>query len=89
MKWAIKLDKRIEKQLKQLDKMQAQRILRFLFERIATLENPRELGEALQGEHFSGLWKYRVGDYRLITQIKDEEIQILVLKVGHRREVYR
>lgn len=89
MKWTIKLDKRIQKQLKQLDKVQAQRILRFLFECVAVLENPRELGEALQGEHFMGLWKYRVGDYRLITQINDAEIQILVLKIGHRREVYR
>lgn len=60
-----------------------------MFGRVATLENPRELGEALQGEKFAGLWKYRVGDYRIVTQIKDTEIDILVLKIGHQREVYR
>jgi mRNA interferase RelE/StbE len=89
MKWTIKIDRRVEKQLKQLDKLQAQRILGFLFERVATLENPRDIGEALQGEQLGSLWKYRVGDYRIISQIKDAEIEILVLKIGHRREVYR
>jgi mRNA interferase RelE/StbE len=89
MKWTIKLERRAERQLKQMDKVQAQRVLRFLFERVATLENPRDIGEALQGEQFTSLWKYRVGDYRIVSYIKDAEIEILVVKIGHRREVYR
>lgn len=89
MKWIIKLERRAERELKQIDKVQAQRILRFLFERVATLENPRDIGEALQGEQFTSLWKYRVGDYRIISYIKDSEVEILVVKIGHRREVYR
>ncbi len=89
MTWVIKLERRAERQLKQLDKTQAQRILRFLFERVSALENPRDLGEALQGEELGSLWKYRVGDYRVISHIKEQEIEILVVRIGHRREVYR
>ena len=89
MTWVIKLERRAERQLKQLDKIQAQRILRFLFERVSVLEHPRDIGEALQGEELGSLWKYRVGDYRIISQIKDKEIEILVVRIGHRREVYR
>ena len=87
MVWTIKFDKAAKKELTKLDKSAADRILRFLEERIATDENPRRFGEAL-AENLAGLWKYRVGDYRVIVEIKDTIIVVLVLRVGHRSKVY-
>ena len=63
--------------------------MKFLLERLANLENPRSLGEALQGRHLGEFWRYRVGDYRIVCKIQDDHLVILVIKVGHRREVYR
>ena len=87
MVWTIKFDKAAKKELAKLDKSAADRILRFLEERIATDENPRRFGEAL-AENLAGLWKYRVGDYRVIVEIQDAVIVVLVLRVGHRSKVY-
>ena len=67
----------------------ARRILAFLHERVATLEDPRSIGEALKGSALGEYWKYRIGDWRVICEIKDKEIVIVVLRVGNRREVYR
>ena len=64
------------------------RILRFLAERVATLENPRRIGEALKGPPI-GLWRYRVGDFRIIVQIEDRRVTVLVLDLGNRKEIYR
>jgi mRNA interferase RelE/StbE len=64
------------------------RILRFRTERIATAENPRRIGEALKGPP-TGLWRYRVGDFRIIVSIEDERVTVLVLEKGKRREIYR
>ncbi len=89
MAWTVELDPSVEKDLDKLDPQQAKRILRFLFERVSHLENPRSIGEALQGSKFKSLWKYRVGDYRIISSIEDNVARILVLKIGNRREVYR
>jgi len=63
--------------------------VKFLSSRVARLDNPRSIGQALQGQSFGEFWKYRVGDYRLICKIEDEQVLILVLQVGHRCEVYR
>jgi mRNA interferase RelE/StbE len=63
--------------------------LRFLFERVAHLDDPRSIGEALKGSRFHTLWKYRVGDYRIITSIEDNVARILIVKIGDRKEVYR
>jgi len=89
MTWTIELDPAVEKDLSKLDSQQAKRILRFLFERVAHLEDPRSIGEALRGSRFTTLWKYRVGDYRIISSIEDNVAQILVVKIGDRKEVYR
>ena len=89
MAWKIELARGAESELKKMDRQAAQRILRFLHDRVATLEDPRSIGEALKGSRFGELWKYRVGDYRVISHIKDDALLILVVKVGHRREVYR
>lgn len=87
MKWAIKLTAKSAKALNGFDKLTKQRLENFI-DRLARTENPRSSGKALQGA-LSGLWRYRVGDYRLICQIKDSELIILVLEIEHRKDVYR
>jgi mRNA interferase RelE/StbE len=89
MAWSIDLDPRAKRELKQLDPQVARRINRFLFERVASLENPRSIGDALKGTELGHLWKYRVGDYRIIASIEDKLVRVLVVRIGNRREVYR
>jgi mRNA interferase RelE/StbE len=86
--WTIEYALTAKNQLKKLDKQIARRIIEYMNERIASSENPRNTGKALTG-FFGGRWRYRVGDCRVICDIKDETLCILVLKVGNRREVYR
>ena len=78
-----------DRELGKLDPQHAKRILKFLSSRLARLDNPRSIGQALQGQRFGEFWKYRVGDYRLICKIEDKHVLILVLQIGHRREIYR
>ncbi len=87
--WRIEFHPKAEKELSKLDREVARKIVRFLGDRVAPLENPRSLGEALKGPELGRFWKYRVGDYRLIRPIQDERVTILMVTVGHRREVYR
>jgi mRNA interferase RelE/StbE len=87
--WAIEFEKAAAKELVKLGKPAATRIVKFLSERIAPLENPRDFGEALKGSALGEFWKYCVGDYRLICRIVDARITIVVVRVGNRREVYR
>lgn len=89
MAWRIEFEDTALKELAKLDKQVARRILAFLRERVAVLDDPRSVGEALKGSRLGEFWKYRVGDYRIITNIEDGVMRILVLKVGNRREVYR
>ena len=89
MTWRIEFDPAAFEELSGLDRTVQRRILNVLRERIAPLEEPRSLGEALHGKELGGFWKYRIGDYRVICDIQDKVIRILVLRVGHRREVYR
>lgn len=89
MAWRIEFEDAALKELGKLDKPVARRILAFLRERVAVLDDPRSIGEALKGSKLGEFWKYRVGDYRIITNIEDGVMRILVLKVGNRREVYR
>lgn len=86
--WTIEITRSAEKQIKKLDRTAQSAILRFLRERLQPAENPRQWGKPLHGEK-GGLWRYRVGDYRLICDIQDEKITILVVQVGHRKDVYR
>jgi len=76
------------KELGKLDRAVARRIVATLETRIATLDDPRDLGAALTGEH-AGYWRWRIGDCRVIARIEDERITVLVVRVAHRREVYR
>ncbi|MGH8561839.1 MAG: type II toxin-antitoxin system RelE family toxin [Nevskiales bacterium] len=89
MGWRIEFNGAVEKDLKKLGPQAARRVLGFLRERVAVLDNPRSLGEALHGPELGKFWKYRVGDYRIIADIQDQAIRILIVRVGHRREVYR
>jgi mRNA interferase RelE/StbE len=87
-RWIIEISRTAEKQIRKLDRKAQEAILRFLRERVQPAEDPRQWGKPLRGEK-RGLWRYRVGDYRLICDIQDEKITILVLVVGHRKDVYR
>ena len=89
MNWSIELTPKADRQLNRLDQQIVRRINRFIFQRIAFLEDPRSIGEALKGTEFGDLWKYRVGDYRIIAKIEDKLVRILVVRIGNRREVYR
>ena len=87
--WRIEFEDAALKELAKLDKPVARRILAFLRERVAGLEDPRSVGEALKGSRLGDFWKYRVGDYRIVASIQDEALCVLVLKVGNRSGVYR
>jgi len=88
MSWTIRFNPKALAELSGLDRQIQKRILKFFTERLRLHNNPRQLGAALTGE-LVGLWKYRIGDYRTICQINDKEITVLVLKVGHRKDVYK
>jgi mRNA interferase RelE/StbE len=89
MGWRVELSAGVERQLSKLDAQHSRRILKFLYERVATLDDPRSIGEALRGSRLGEFWKYRVGNYRLICKTEDDRLVVLVLRVGHRKEVYR
>lgn len=87
-RWAVEISRTAEKQIQKLDRKAQKSIIKFLRERVEPADNPRQWGKPLRGEKY-GLWRYRVGDYRLICDIQDEKIMVLVLVVGHRKDVYR
>ena len=89
MGWKIEFERAAERDLDKLDREVAKRILRFLRGRLALLDDPRSVGEALKGSALGEFWKYRVGDYWVIASIDDGAITIVVIRVGNRREVYR
>lgn len=88
MAWTIDYAETAKGQLRKLDKQTARRIVDSMDERIAGLEDPRSTGKALTGP-LGGLWRYRVGDCRVICDIQDSALRVLVVQVGHRRDVYR
>jgi mRNA interferase RelE/StbE len=87
--WTIELRAKAEKQLQKLHRKDAQRIIAFLEERLALHDNPGSLGEPLQGSALGAYWRYRVGDYRIICDIQDGKLIVLVVEIGHRSSVYR
>lgn len=89
MEWKIELDPAAERELGKIDPQTARRILAFLHRRLGQLDDPRSIGEALRGSRLGDFWKYRVGDYRIIASIEDGALRILVVRIGHRRHVYR
>ena len=89
MAWRIELTPAAVRDLAKLDRQIARRVLSFLHGRLAVLDDPRSLGEALKGSKLGEFWKYRVGDYRIISSLEDETLAIFVVRIGNRREVYR
>jgi mRNA interferase RelE/StbE len=89
MAWTIEFDPAAAKELRKLGPDTSKRILRFLEERIAPLDDPRTVGEPLHGSRLGEFWKYRLGDYRIVANIEDQKVHILIVRVGNRREVYR
>lgn len=87
MAWRIEVDKDVQRLMRKLDKQIAKRIVAKLHE-ISQLEDPRSMGKGLT-ENKSGLWRYRVGDYRIVVDIEDDVLVILVVDVDHRSRVYR
>jgi mRNA interferase RelE/StbE len=86
--WKVEFEASARKDIEKLDKQVAKRIVAFLAKRAASIRDPRSVGQALKGSDLGNFWKYRVGDYRIICDIQDKRVLILVLRVGHRREVY-
>jgi len=87
MAWKVEFDPTADRDLDRLDPQHTRKILTFLAERIAKDEDPRRFGAPLRS-NLAGLWKYRVEDYRLICDIQEEKVLVLVLHVGHRSKVY-
>ena len=89
MAWRIELSPEAQKKLDGFDRQDTRRILKFLYERVAPLEDPRSIGEALKGSRLGESWKYRVGDYRVISHIEDGALLVMVVRVDNRRDVCR
>jgi mRNA interferase RelE/StbE len=89
MAYAVEFSQSADRELSKLDAQHRRRILKFLHERVGKLDDPRSIGKALHGSEFGEFWRYRVGDYRLLCKIEDDLLLILVLRVGHRKEIYR
>ena len=93
MAWRIEFDAGALKDLRGLDRQVARRITQFLRDRLAVTDEPRSLGTRLRGTGShpgtAPLWRYRIGDWRIVVRIEDEVLRVLVLRIAHRREVYR
>jgi mRNA interferase RelE/StbE len=88
MAWKVEISPTAQKQLGKLDGSIGRRVLKFLHERLEKLDDPRQIGERLTGT-LSEFWRYRVGDYRLICSLEHDRLVVLVLRIGHRREIYK
>jgi mRNA interferase RelE/StbE len=86
--WKIEFESAARKELADLDGAVARRILHFLRDRVASSANPRALGKPLRG-HLRDYWRYRVGDWRLVCHIDDATVRVLVVRVSHRKDVYK
>jgi mRNA interferase RelE/StbE len=86
--WTVRLSDDAKRDLQKLDKAVQKRITSFLLDRLQNSDNPRSTGKALQGK-LSGMWRYRVGDFRLLCRIEDRELVVLIIEIGHRKEIYK
>ena len=87
MKFIVKSTEKFNKQFKKLDRYTQKMIKTWIVKNLERCENPRSFGKALSADK-KGLWRYRIGNYRLICYINDNELIILALMIGHRREIY-
>lgn len=88
MTWKIKYLKSVQKDMRKIDQKDQTRIREYLEKNIAYSDNPRNVGKLLKGS-YADLWRYRVGKYRIVCELDDTSITILVLRVGHRKDIYR
>lgn len=88
MVWKIEYLKSIQKEVRKIDRASQKKIREYLEVKVANMENPRDIGKALKGE-MKELWRYRIGDYRAICEIQDNTITVLVIHIGHRKNVYK
>ena len=88
MNWTVEISDIAERQIRKMDAFVQKRILNWLYDRIEGGKNPRHFGKPLKGDS-SEFWRYRVGDYRVLCDIQDEKLVVLVLTVGHRRDIYQ
>ncbi|AAK86483.1 translation repressor RelE [Agrobacterium tumefaciens] len=89
MIWTIEYHTLVQKEMRKINPEVRRRIRSFLHERLAALDDPRQIGATLQGSELGNFWRYRVGDYRIICDIQDQKLVVLVVEIGHRREIYR
>lgn len=85
MIWTIEYHTLVQKEMRKINPETRRRIRSFLHERLAALDDPRQTGAALQGSELGNFWRYRVGDYRIICDIQDHKLVVLVVEIGHRR----
>lgn len=85
--WTVEWERKALKDAKKLDKSARKRIVTYLEERIIANQNPYQFGKPLKGDKL-GLWRYRVGEYRILCRIEDERLIVLVIAVGHRKDIY-
>jgi mRNA interferase RelE/StbE len=88
MNWSVKIKDKAVKSLAKIDRKQAARIWRFLEVELPEMPHPRSSGKSLHGE-FKGMWRYRVGDYRILCEIIDDELVVVAIEVEHRSKVYK
>jgi len=86
--WTLGYLSEAVRQLQSLDKPTNRRLIKYLEERVITLDDPRKLGKALRGSKWEDCWRYRCGDYRIIVKIIDQDVVVMVLRVGHRKNIY-
>ena len=89
MAWTVEVSAGARKALSKLDPPAARAILKFLDEKLARATDPRSSGKALSGSALGNFWRWRVGDYRVVADIQDRTVTVLVVRIGHRREVFR
>ncbi|MDR2572765.1 MAG: type II toxin-antitoxin system RelE/ParE family toxin [Desulfovibrio sp.] len=89
MGWTVRFEKAAERDLDRIDPQIVRRVLAFLTGRVAERDDPRSLGEALNGSELGEFWKYRVGDYRIVCRLEDAVVTVFVVRVGHRSRVYK
>jgi len=87
--WTIDYLRSVQRSVRKLDPQTRLRIRHFLEQRLVGLDGPRQVGEALQGTKLGDFWRYRVGDYRIVCELQDQKLVVLVIEIAHRRDVYR
>lgn len=88
MKYELKIEKRALKKLRKMDRKTSALLIAWINKNLNATDDPRKNGKPLTGD-YTGLWRYRVGDYRIIAKIKDEEILISLIDLGHRKDIYK